>query len=1319
MGLVEGRSSAPMRLIPQVWARLERFGVELDRAAVLSSDAVADLVALFDQMASQPEDFEAAHAAGWLLWARTLALAPAENQNELPRAFAVLAVVHRTLPELVPGWVRAALEQQPYTPDRPAEWAQRAAALADSSRDTGDGPTLTSAVCLFRQALAATPRDHPDLASHRTNLSAILNTRFERNNDPADLEEALELARKAVTATPAGDPKYALRLANLGAVLQNRFRLTGEQADLDAAIEADLGAAAATPMHHPDRAKMLANACVVLGFRFDRTRQRTDLEMGIEAARAAVDATPVAHPDRAMRVFNLGVSLLTRFGQTKEQEDLDEAIKAIRAAAAATPTDHSHHAKTLVVLYRALRLRFERTGQPADLDAAIEAARAASDDTPAADPEHAERLFDLSATLHIRYDRTGNQGDLDAAIHAGRVAAQATPPEDSKHATYWFFLGLALHLRFQRTAELADLDAAIEAEQVAAKATPAAHPEHAEYLFNLGALRQFRYNRTGNENDLDTAINASQSAAETTPPEDPNYARRHLNFTNALRLRFERTGERADLDLAIETGRTAVATVPLDHPDRAAMLSMVGVALRVRFERTGDLTDLNSAVDAGQCAVQAASADHPARAMYLSNLGLARRMRFERTGNQADLDAAIAAGKAAVDEAPLGNPDRALFESNFGAALLIRFFRRGDRADLDAAIDAGRAAVAATPVDHPNRAMYLSILGTSLYARFELAGDPVDLDAAIEAGQAAVTVTPADRPDRAVFLLNLGGALGARFGHAEQVADLNAAIDAYKAAAAVVGAAPRLRARAAQGWGRTAAGAGRWQEAVAAFAAASELLGQVASRSLNRGDQQYLLAEFGGLGADAAACSVRAGIVGRAVELFEQGRGVLLGQALDTRTDLTALTEQHPELAASFIHLRDVLDRTYNPAEQGQPQFETSAAGANQRAAGVAFGELITSIRELEGFRTFLQPLPVAELLTTATDGPVVVVAVSQFGSYALLLTSSGVEAVALADLTPRALYDQVTAFLSALADTTSPTTQVRIRELLGWLWDVLAGPILDRLGFLGPPADGAAWPRVWWCTSGLLSFLPVHAAGHHHTRFDPTPATVLDRVISSYTPTIRVVDHARRSGPTNAGSRVSLGSEGRLVAVAMPHTPGACDLPGAETEANSLRTRFPGRVDVVTGELVSRQTVLDLLPAARWAHFACHGTTDLADPSLSRLLLADQPLTVLDISGLRLHEAQLAFLSACSTAMPSGQLIDEAIHLASAFQLAGYRHVIATLWPIDDDVAGLLADEIYSDLDGPSPAEPAAALHRVIRWLRGLELDRPSLWASHIHNGV
>jgi CHAT domain-containing protein len=99
------------------------------------------------------------------------------------------------------------------------------------------------------------------------------------------------------------------------------------------------------------------------------------------------------------------------------------------------------------------------------------------------------------------------------------------------------------------------------------------------------------------------------------------------------------------------------------------------------------------------------------------------------------------------------------------------------------------------------------------------------------------------------------------------------------------------------------------------------------------------------------------------------------------------------------------------------------------------------------------------------------------------------------------------------------------------------------------------------------------------------------------------------------------------------------------------------------------------------------------------------------------MDQADLAFLSACSTARPGARLADEAIHLASAFQLAGYRHVIGTLWPITDNGAAALTRNFYRNLADVSAA--AAVLHAVTRQLRDECPEHPSVWAAHIHAGA
>ncbi|MFD0634299.1 CHAT domain-containing protein [Catenulispora yoronensis] len=298
------------------------------------------------------------------------------------------------------------------------------------------------------------------------------------------------------------------------------------------------------------------------------------------------------------------------------------------------------------------------------------------------------------------------------------------------------------------------------------------------------------------------------------------------------------------------------------------------------------------------------------------------------------------------------------------------------------------------------------------------------------------------------------------------------------------------------------------------------------------------------------------------------------------------------------------------------------------------------------------------------------------------------------------------------------------LAETLEWLWDTVAEPVLNALGYRAAPAAGAAWPRVWWAPGGLLGLLPLHAAGRHsEDGVRDGGSSVMDRVVSSYTPTVRALRHARRRQATGPGTSSSL-------IVAMPTTPG---LPGdgrlahVPGEVAALRRRLPNPL-VLNDSIATRPYVLNQLPLHAIAHFACHGSHDPADPSQSRLILHDHreaPLTVASLAPVNLDHARLAYLSACDTALSTAAgLLDEAIHLTSAFQLAGYAHVVGTLWAIDDEIAVEIAEDFYTGIHNESTGEfdfasAAHALHRAIRVQRDRYPRTPSLWAAHLHAGA
>ncbi len=522
----------------------------------------------------------------------------------------------------------------------------------------------------------------------------------------------------------------------------------------------------------------------------------------------------------------------------------------------------------------------------------------------------------------------------------------------------------------------------------------------------------------------------------------------------------------------------------------------------------------------------------------------------------------------------------------------------------------------------------------------------------------------------------------------------------------------------------------KWDQAAAGYGAAIGFAALMAPPDLERADQEFRLGDVAGLASEAAAACVQAGMAERAVELFEQGRGMLFSRALDSRTDLSDLRQAYPDLAERFVGLRDELDAgSAGPAlAAADPE---RGAGAADRRRGVAseFARVLGQIRALPGFERFLAPRLAAELLPTAADGPVVLINVADLRSDALVLTAGGVEVIPLEGVNPDVVATRVTRFLGAVAEAqyagnsaaARAAAEVQLGGVLCWLWDRVTGPVLDHLGYATTPPEGGAWPRVWWCPSGLLALLPLHAAGYHDLS-GPRHEAVIDRVVSSATPTIRALLHARR-GRAPAGG-------GRVLVVAMASTPGQADLPGVAREASALQQLFGGRADMLGLEDTPPATydnVMAALPAHAWAHFSCHGQSNLDDPSASHLLLADhqtRPLTVLDLTHARLEGAELAFLSACTTARTGSRLPDEPIHLAAACQLAGYRHVIASLWPIGMTDTAWLTEYFYhsltpaGDVSIGAASNAAAALHDGIRRLRAIYRASPSRWAPFSHSG-
>jgi CHAT domain len=1104
------------------------------------------------------------------------------------------------------------------------------------------------------------------------------------------------------------------------------------------------------------------------------------------AAAGFVRAVAVLPADSAIRESQLQTlsDEVDRIYESGDVRQVDTAIAACRSAVAVLSSDHiapdgGLHGRILRCLCVAQTARYNRTGAETDLDELINVRRQAVDLVPADDPLRGDLLRMLAAGRLLRFQQLRDVADLEEMIKVGRRAAEAGLDE-GRSALLYSNLCFGLHYRYLLRGVARDISDAVEYGRLAVQNAGPDHPFRSGCLANYSAALLRRFELLGHEADLEAGRTSAEQAARnaTDPGQVPTAL---LALATAMRLQAEQTDSPAENEKAVAAAGLALRSA-VDQ-DRAECLSNLALCLERRFELTGDQDALSKAVDLGRQAVNLTKGGDQAR--YQSNYGSFLLRRYQLVGELADLSAGVGACLAAADAAMLNAPLRARYLGNLSNALAAEYQRTGVADAWDRAMKAARAALQASPDDDANRGSYLNGLAGVLMLRPEdVSGDDLaeaaelsrqaverapagsaqqavfmaarslimlisyaqakrkpELDEAVNAAQGAVNITSAEHQFRALYLGRLVIALLARAqlkrntaDQAGAASDQEAAARAGREASEITTAPPALRAAAAAGWGNAAAADGDWAEAVHAYQAAIELAAKAAPRALARADQEFQLAQLRGLGSRAAACCLKLDRRDLAVELLEQGRGVLLGQALDVRTDLTELRALRPELATRFADLRDRLAAAETtPEHKSQPLGPSASESEAARASRAAearrridgeFEAVIAEARGLPNMERFLLPPRISDLLPTEEHEIIAMITVDADQSHALLLTSAGIQVVPLPGLSPAAVQSHTLEFMSALnqtlaAETGDDAAEARLTAVLGWLWDVLASPVLNSREITGQPGDGQPWPRIWWCPSGLLSFLPLHAAGYHGGRFAGRRDTVLDRVVSSYTATVRALVYSRRPVTPTAVPA------GQVLVVAMEQTPDADDLPAATEEAALLAEKFGRQAKILNdaneAALATPGSVLNAMPDYPWAHFACHADVNLRDPSASHLLLHDRDvLTVLDINRLRLEGADLAYLSACSTAMTGGTLPDEAINLASAFQLAGYRRVIATLWPVDDDVAASLAHSFYDNLGAAKTAATAAlALHHAVRLSRDRYPKKPSMWAAHVHSGI
>lgn len=909
-------------------------------------------------------------------------------------------------------------------------------------------------------------------------------------------------------------------------------------------------------------------------------------------------------------------------------------------------------------------------------------------------------MYELAVAHAQRWLADSDVADLRAAIDLLEQAVTETPVghERSVHRLLSLFVLLRDHLDFSSTA--ADLDRTIDAGEQLVAVMPASHASWGGCLNDVASVIVRRYDRAPDARDLDRAIELRERVLTQAAPSSflaPAHTRtagrsEYLGLVNAYARRYNRTGQLADLERIIEIRKLPITGTALTDPEGPVWMSDLGTALRSRYHHTGVLADLELGLRLGERAADALADGDPRMADMCHGLGDGYATLFTHDRSLVTLGRAIELLELAVSMPPDDHADWSSTASYLAGLYGMRFDRSEMLADAERAADLGEQALAAIVAEHPDIAVTLSRVGVAHLNLFSKTGEPSYVKRAVELLEQAAGATPADDPRWAGRLANVGMACRGRF----EVAGIPTAPEQLRTLAGHIADAtnsyPNAQVRARYEVGSLAHALNEHDLAVELLDSAVALLPSAVPWEAGWQDQEGQIGKYPHLVGVTVAAHCAHGDPVRAVETAEFGRGLMLADQQNLRSDLTELQALHPERADRLRELRAQLAPGTSPVMPGAQSSERRGLLADYHAE-------VQDIRRLQGLDRFLLPPQLSELRSVADRGPVVLVNSGLWRSDAVLITADNDPIlIPLTGLTDEVLRDKVRELLDATGDSSPLTGTLKKRRvlhgILAWLKDTVVDPVLAAMHSAGALSQTS--PRMWWMPVGPLSLLPLHAAA-------------LDAVVSSYTPTLRALSRARNGPPVGAR---------RQLTVALSRTPGLNDLPGTAEEAASLHANWPGTT-VLADEQATAERVLNALPEATWAHFACHAVADLTAPSHGGLHLYDRLLQLPAISALDLPQAELVYLSACSTAGRGTRHADESLHLASLFQLAGFRHVIASLWPLDDTIAVAASRAFYDLLPStPTADEAAFALHQVTQHLRAAHPDRPDLWASLIHSG-
>ncbi len=1022
--------------------------------------------------------------------------------------------------------------------------------------------------------------------------------------------------------------------------------------------------------------------------------------------------------------------LLEEYQATDDNAFLDRAERLVTATFAADRSAQVPHEQLLIAahngaaVYQAVYGRHGEAaalGRGAEILRAVLGARSRAELSrrPAAQAAHDAVLRTLAQVDLILYEAAGDASALDDAI---RVLDSRVMDDRDRHLVQERAdLGAALRTRYELTGSAADLRRSLEV-MAEVPLDAVASRQRIAFEVNRASTVAAVARRERSVPGMVAAAHGYRRALEEIPDSDRSArATAEANLGTLLSALYRLNGNDRVADHATTALTEAVALTPPRDRALPKYLSNLGNHLVDVARARNDGGLLAAGVDACRRAMELVGKDDQFRTRYMNNALNALADLHNRTGEDWIVAYALRTAREIVTATPeRTHPDLSSHLQSY--AFWLAHAARAD-ADIELHDEAVRVAKDAISLCHERGTgidAAQMTLGRILTGWRQTSAPSAELDAAaLDALRAGLAATPADdgaytrRATALAWLLVRTGQGGTD--EAEHL--LNEARH--------VQTAPfDDRLDAARALARLLQGAERFTEALAAYDSALDLLELMLGPAIARRDGQTILARYGTLGADAAACALQLGDPLRALSCTERGKSVLLTQTLGLSPDLTLLKQRAPRLADQFtqavkrIRATGLLD-THAGADRGSTT-SVPLAGGHVRLAVDGFRALVTEIRQLPGFGDFLRGPQAEDLAASGAYGPVVVANIAAARSDLIVITVSGITVVPLPDVTFADLGRRSTAVSYALdeddgSDAALQVVEDRVQDCSVWLWQAVCAPLIDALDLTPCPDGQSPDVRLWWSLSHLLAYLPVHAAAP-----DRSAPSMLDYAVSSFTPSVT----ALLAGRQRAARAVH--ESHTVLGVAMRTTPGFAELTAADAEIEALADLWPHQAVLLHGEQATSASVTAALRSHHIVHFACHAAVSYDDPFSARLVLSDDetsPLTIWRMvdSGAS-GTGELAYLSACRSARPNIALPTESLHIASAFYAAGFDQVIGNLWPVEDEISLQACRTVYTQLAESADAGMLRGAQAVNNWgraQRGRDPNTLTRYASMTHTGI